>query len=891
MTTDAPSERGAAPTSERAKPAAEVGAAGVPAVAASAHEAKAQTEPRVVPAYDPFAAAAAEAFGTVEVPAPQPRVLEESFDVPVAAGAPVVTTQPEPSPVPTEVLSPPAWQQSVQASGEEEAFVAPAWQQPAIESQAEPQPEPQRESQSESLTEAYPQPEARFYVHHDVQPDVPSEVMPEVAPEVVPEMASTVELRAEALSAPEPAAVAPAWDQPSEMPQAVTPASQMADVVALAEDTAHDLPQLAPDLPQAVGIASQPDGQQGGGSADVASEAVAEASAETVSGPTNFSFEPSRPDSSRIKRRVREKRARDFSAMGATEDAATARPQPVTDAFAPSVPVDTRPLDQVDDALIASGVMAPRPGDSLTRSLPGGVAESAGRFEVDAASQPEPQPMLQSELQPEPQPEPQLESQLEPRPEPQPEPVSQLAPAPAEEASSRLEPVLPAASPSVSQSAPQSVDVALPSFTLSNTSATAQEAPLPAPQSDLPWVQPQAAAEWDIGAPAGQEWAQNMPETAAEPAPHMPPQADLYKPMAGRPASLPPHIPSIPGGIPSPSSSTTLTPELPGQRRKANGTPWALVAVGAVVVLAAGGYLLTSGKQGSTAQLANLTNRTATGNEQHPLLPPPDSSSRGSGSFMAAQPASAGDSDSSAMVAFADVPPEVANQPIVADGTEDMPKGFVAQFQNEVEKARGLKDGVAPETAALGGQDAAAAPVAPGYTQDDLKKELEAYRSALASSANPAALKPGSVNVAQTNARSSDADFASGSLLPPPAALPPAELYTNNPNNLPVVAEPVTNAPEKVRTLADFPDVSAYMPEREKVEIPANVKPKLAATDFPALEVLSYVPNQGVVAFADGREGVLLIGESINGWELVAVHADSAEFKAGQKSYQVTSQN
>lgn len=133
--------------------------------------------------------------------------------------------------------------------------------------------------------------------------------------------------------------------------------------------------------------------------------------------------------------------------------------------------------------------------------------------------------------------------------------------------------------------------------------------------------------------------------------------------------------------------------------------------------------------------------------------------------------------------------------------------------------------------------------------------------------------------------------MASGSLLPPPAALPPAELYTNNPKNLPVVAEPVTNAPERVRTLADFPDVDAYMPEREKVEIPANLKPKLAATDFPALEVLSYVPNQGVVAFADGREGVLLIGESINGWELVAVNADTAEFKAGQKSYQVTSQN
>jgi hypothetical protein len=314
-----------------------------------------------------------------------------------------------------------------------------------------------------------------------------------------------------------------------------------------------------------------------------------------------------------------------------------------------------------------------------------------------------------------------------------------------------------------------------------------------------------------------------------------------------------------------------------------------------VVVVAAGGYLLTSSKQGASAQLANLTNRTATGNEQQPLLPPPDGSANGSGSFMAAQPLpdanAVSDPSSSAMVAFADVSPDVANQPIVADGNEDMPKGFVAQFQNEVEKARSLKEGGAAATEASSGITSATTPPAgTGYTQDDLKKELEAYRTALVSSANPAELKPGSFDATRSGGQT-DAEMGSGSLLPPPAALPPAELYTNNPKGLPVVAEPVTNAPERVRTLADFPEVEAYMPEREKVEIPANLKPKLAATDFPALEVLSYVPNQGVVAFADGREGVLLIGESINGWELVAVNADTAEFKAGQKSYQVTSQN
>jgi hypothetical protein len=105
------------------------------------------------------------------------------------------------------------------------------------------------------------------------------------------------------------------------------------------------------------------------------------------------------------------------------------------------------------------------------------------------------------------------------------------------------------------------------------------------------------------------------------------------------------------------------------------------------------------------------------------------------------------------------------------------------------------------------------------------------------------------------------------------------------------VSEPIANAPQRIRTLADFPDIEPYMPEREKVEVPRNLKPKLAATDFPSLEVLSFVPGKGIVAFADGREGVLLLGESINGWELVNVTPDNAEFKAGQKSHQVTSEN
>ncbi|TKW60951.1 MAG: hypothetical protein DI628_08690 [Blastochloris viridis] len=862
MTTDTPSESEATPKVSAPKPA-------TPAPAPVESPAPQEPVTAAAPTYDPFAAAAAEAFGTVEA-APKPRVLEDSFSVPAANAehiAEPVAVQPVAEPA-TEAFTAPAWQQPA------ESFSAPAWDAPVDVTTPEP---------------AYSAPAW----------DAPAAVEVEVAAPAVIE----IHPEAQPVIQPEPVFSAPAWDQPVVVTPADTVAEPMAEgpantweaeapaalivtdflpheeTVAAPETTVSSFPEIATDLPQAVGIAAV---------AESEAEASTDAAGETAQGPTNFSFEPSRPDNSRIKRRIREKRARDFSAMGASEDARP-RNHAVTDAFAPTVPVDTRPIDQVDDALIESGVIAPRPGDSLTSHLPTGVAESTQRFEPEPQSAP-----FMASPQPEPIVEPVAEPVVEVAPVSLPEPVREPAPQPQTapelppEPQPLPQPSVPEFVPAATMLPPES-EIRTPSFNLSNTAASPSAEALPAPQSDLPWVQSQPAAEWDIGGTAANDWGQHAPETASEPAVHMPPQADLYKPMTGRPASVPPQIP---GGIPTPSASASLTPELPGQRRKAQGTPWALVAVGAVVVLAAGGYMLTSGKKGASAQLASITNRTATGNEQQPLLPPPDGTGA-TGSFMAASPSPATDPSGSAMVSFADVSPDEANQPIVADGNEEMPKGFIAQFQSEVEKARNLKDSGAAVAEVPSGITSATAPAAAagtGYTQDELKKELEAYRTALASSANPAELKPGSFDASRTGGQT-DAEMASGSLLPPPAALPPAELYTNNPKNLPVVAEPVTNAPERVRTLADFPDVDAYMPEREKVEIPANLKPKLAATDFPALEVLSYVPNQGVVAFADGREGVLLIGESINGWELVAVNADTAEFKAGQKSYQVTSQN
>lgn len=440
---------------------------------------------------------------------------------------------------------------------------------------------------------------------------------------------------------------------------------------------------------------------------------------------------------------------------------------------------------------------------------------------------------------------------MKPQPQPAPKPQPSAAPQP------QVQPAPPAT----------------PAFSLSGAAASA---PLPQPQSNLPWAQPAAEADWDISQPGQTEgWGGQVPESASEPAMHMPPQADLYKPVS-TPAAAP-RASAGPASIPGASSKAAYTPELPGQRRKTSGTPWALVAVAVIVVAVGGGYVLLGGQSGASASLANLTQRGGSSSETQPLLPPPENAESSSFAALPESPTSP-----SAVIAFADVPDTEASEPIVATGDEEIPQGLFAKLQEEVEKARERKDGTAPTDTALTPE-----PGTPTFSQEDLQKELAAYRAALAGSANPAELKPNTFEpniTAQT-----DAQLASGALLPPPAGTtPPTELYTHNPNNLPVVAEPVINAPERVRTLADFTEAEPYLPEREKVEIPANIKPKLAATDFPSLEVLSFVPGQGIVAFADGREGVLLIGESINGWELVAVNADTAEFRAGQKSYQLS---
>jgi hypothetical protein len=65
--------------------------------------------------------------------------------------------------------------------------------------------------------------------------------------------------------------------------------------------------------------------------------------------------------------------------------------------------------------------------------------------------------------------------------------------------------------------------------------------------------------------------------------------------------------------------------------------------------------------------------------------------------------------------------------------------------------------------------------------------------------------------------------------------------------------------------------------------MPKGVRPSIAAGDFPSLDILSLVPGRGLIAYYQGKEGVLLVGEKVAGWRLVGVNATTAEFSSGEK--------
>jgi hypothetical protein len=109
-------------------------------------------------------------------------------------------------------------------------------------------------------------------------------------------------------------------------------------------------------------------------------------------------------------------------------------------------------------------------------------------------------------------------------------------------------------------------------------------------------------------------------------------------------------------------------------------------------------------------------------------------------------------------------------------------------------------------------------------------------------------------------------------------------LFDQNPYNLPLITEPSAQVTQTVRTLTDF-DGEVFNPEQPKVRVPRGLKPRISATDFPEMELLSLVEGKGISAKHAEKEGVLLIGEVLDGWELIAVQTDYAEFKSGNRKH------
>lgn len=655
-------------------------------------------------------------------------------------------------------------------------------------------------------------------------------------------------------------------------------AAPKADLAALGALMAEDLPVAAPSPTPAKAPETAPV------AAPETSPAIAEV-APPAPQPEAPAAEPSQPDENPLRRRPKQPRAFTYTAVPETAaavpeaapSAAAPDPEPSSVANPVANPVaDTTPLSQVDDRLQEAGVLPTPVADELTSTLPPAPMASMPAPEVGPLPAPAP---FEAPAPAMPAAEPQPPAQLQPEP----------APAPAPEAA--------------------------------------------APTSDLPWVtaQPSAVSAF---APAQSEptdwfgnWSSNQPvgaETSPEAtlsAPSSPmPTPDLYGSIGagnGNGGGLPP--PEIIGQFPERHGRS-------GGGRGGMGTSWQVGLAAAVVAAALfGAYQLVN--KDSRSQLTQLsgTPENAAPAPAAPLLPPqlevsPSNLFAGTGMEGMGTPTGA---SSSAVIAFTDVPPDQAVQPIVADGTEKMPDdvGFVARLQGAIEAEKARKEGGLPP--ATPGTPSAAAPADVPLEQkrlqgEDLRaqlaEELAAYRKALAESPSKMeAPKPGEFlgqqkkymdgtgvagNASATSpvldSEGAPVQTPNGSLLPPPQlaggnAVPPEELYKNNPNNLPVVPEPTAAAPAKVRQLTDF-DVAMFSPERDRIRIPSGIKPHFSTSGFPELDVLSFVPGKGIIAFKDGKEGVLLIGESVDGWELSAVNPDNAEFKNGQRTQYVTAE-
>lgn len=250
-----------------------------------------------------------------------------------------------------------------------------------------------------------------------------------------------------------------------------------------------------------------------------------------------------------------------------------------------------------------------------------------------------------------------------------------------------------------------------------------------------------------------------------------------------------------------------------------------------------------------------------------------------------------------------DVPPEEAKQPIVGDESVEMPE--------DVDKFTALQQAIAEKRAERRKETSARLEDEEDTTDpEDLSPEeitrrnleiirqtnasLAEYRKALAEVDDPA-LKPrpgkflrGEYNGNQGTLPPPDSDGQQTRQQTTRQQQQQPKLYGNK--VVSDLSELVAEKQEKetgVRTLQDF-DVSVFEPNRPRVSIPKGITPRLSKEDFPKLEVFSFVPGQGIIGKTRGQEGVLLLGETLEGWELVDVYSNYAEFQKNGKKRIVT---
>ncbi|HAG52199.1 MAG TPA: hypothetical protein DCL21_00230 [Alphaproteobacteria bacterium] len=89
---------------------------------------------------------------------------------------------------------------------------------------------------------------------------------------------------------------------------------------------------------------------------------------------------------------------------------------------------------------------------------------------------------------------------------------------------------------------------------------------------------------------------------------------------------------------------------------------------------------------------------------------------------------------------------------------------------------------------------------------------------------------------------------------------------------------------EGIRTLDHFRSLIVEK-EDKRVRIPRGVTPGMKDQGFPKFKVISIVPNYGLIGEYNGKKGILMIGDTFKGWELVGVYESYAEFKSDTRKH------